>query len=327
MSAASWRRSVISMADFAHDETDNMLDELERRVASLYAQAYREMRKKLKREIERYGKENAEWIEKVKAEEATEAEYRLWRADRAADRIWLDSMAEVLSEDLENAERIAASIANGYRADAYALNWNFGCFVASTMSQINVTNTLYSRETVERILRENPALLPEITTDKDKSHRWNVRKINGAIVQGILQGESIPRIAMRIANVADMDKNASVRAARTAMTAAENAGRMDAYKRAEQNGVKVEKEWLATLDDRTRRSHRHLDGERVPVDGTFSNGLRYPGDPQGSKSEVYNCRCTMVVRVEGVDQDSAKRRHRLGKKSYEQWKKELDDGQ
>lgn len=54
----------------------------------------------------------------------------------------------------------------------------------------------------------------------------------------------------------------------------------------------VKKEWLATLDDRTRADHAAVDGERVAPDATFSNGLMYP-------SEI-NCRCTTITIIDGV---------------------------
>lgn len=60
-------------------------------------------------------------------------------------------------------------------------------------------------------------------------------------------------------------------------------------------GIEILKEWVATLDERTRDSHRDLDGERVPQDKPFSNGLMYPADRNGEAGEVFNCRCTMVA--------------------------------
>jgi uncharacterized protein with gpF-like domain len=60
----------------------------------------------------------------------------------------------------------------------------------------------------------------------------------------------------------------------------------------------VEKEWLSVNDSRTRTSHRHgsgVDGERRSPDGRFSNGLRFPGDPDGAASETINCRCRIVI--------------------------------
>ena len=110
-------------------------------------------------------------------------------------------------------------------------------------------------------------------------------------------------------------------------TGAENAGRVDSYKRAEEMGIEVQQEWMATLDGRTRDSHRILDGERIPVakdkwhPAKFSNKCRYPGDPDGPPQEVYNCRCTLVPVIKGVDQSKAPRNSKLGGMSYEEWKR------
>ena len=61
------------------------------------------------------------------------------------------------------------------------------------------------------------------------------------------------------------------------MAAAQNAGRVNSYKRAQAMSVNLQQEWLATLDTHTRHSHRRLDGERVAVGEKFSNGCRWPG--------------------------------------------------
>ena len=85
---------------------------------------------------------------------------------------------------------------------------------------------------------------------------------------------------------------------------------MDSYVAAEKMGIKVRKEWLATIDGRTRHSHAMLDGEQVDNEKKFSNGCMFPGDPNGPASEVYNCRCTLIAAVDGVDTSDAKRRAR-----------------
>lgn len=97
---------------------------------------------------------------------------------------------------------------------------------------------------------------------------------------------------------------------------------MDSYAAAEKMGIKLKKEWLATLDGRTRHSHAALDGEKVGTDEKFSNGCRFPGDPQGRPGEVYNCRCTMVAALDDVDTSGAQRRTRDGlipDMTYAQW--------
>jgi len=64
---------------------------------------------------------------------------------------------------------------------------------------------------------------------------------------------------------------------------------------ADQEDVEMEKMWIAIEDNRTRKSHSHagVDGQRVDIDQPFSNGLMFPGDPNGSAAETCNCRCTM----------------------------------
>ncbi|MBM7000316.1 hypothetical protein I3I95_09365 [bacterium] len=108
-------------------------------------------------------------------------------------------------------------------------------------------------------------------------------------------------------------------AARTAMTGAENAGRAASYERARGMGIDVRARWMATLDRRTRRSHRALDGEVIGDDGKFSNGCRYPGDPRGRGSEVWNCRCTTVASMPGTDALKDRNAKKL-ETSYEDWK-------
>lgn len=63
---------------------------------------------------------------------------------------------------------------------------------------------------------------------------------------------------------------------------------------ADNEDFEMEKQWIAIEDSRTRRSHSHagVDGERIPLDQPYSNGLMFPGDPAGSAKEVCNCRCT-----------------------------------
>ena len=42
-------------------------------------------------------------------------------------------------------------------------------------------------------------------------------------------------------------------------------------------------------------NHVAMDGETIPIDGVFSNGLRYPRDPDDPRpEEIINCRCYLV---------------------------------
>ena len=128
----------------------------------------------------------------------------------------------------------------------------------------------------------------------EQNNSWNARRIRNELTDGIIQGESMGKIANRFYSVMGSNRKAAVRNARTAVTSAQNGGRMDAMRRAMEQGYSAKKQWVSTMDERTRLSHILLGGETVDANKPFSNGLMYPGDPDGDPSEVYNCRCTMV---------------------------------
>ena len=72
---------------------------------------------------------------------------------------------------------------------------------------------------------------------------------------------------------------------------------VNVQQRAKEKGADVVKQWDAALDGRTRESHRRGDGEIRELDEKFSNGLMFPGDPNGGAAEVVNCRCTSNTRA------------------------------
>lgn len=87
-----------------------------------------------------------------------------------------------------------------------------------------------------------------------------------------------------------------------------NAGRFDAFRAVaeEDPDLELERIWLATDDNRTRRTHDEADGQRVPINAPFIVGgaeLLFPGDPSGPPQEIIQCRCValLVERGESVD--------------------------
>lgn len=75
------------------------------------------------------------------------------------------------------------------------------------------------------------------------------------------------------------------------------------------NGIQMAKQWVATLDQRTRSSHATMNGTQVLMDEPFlmPNGreMQYVGDSNGGAANVINCRCVIVyVDVEDDVTDS-----------------------
>lgn len=311
--------------DYGHKQTDVMLKDVEKRIQKVYSQAARETELKMKKHYSSYADKYAKKVAEYNAKKITESEFKTWCRNQMLIGSRWQEMKDSLATDMANADGVAMSIVNGYLPEVYALNHNYGTFEVEKGARINTSYTLYDRQTVERLIRDDPKLIPHPKLDKNKDIRWNKSRFNSGITQGILQGESLDKIAKRVAlGVSTSDYKAALRNARTATTGAENAGRLDSYERADKMGIKVKKVWMATLDNHTRDSHALLDGEKVDYDEPFSNGLMYPGDTDtDDPSEVWNCRCTMIADVDGsVDLSNMDRRNdRLGDMSYDEWKK------
>ena len=310
--------------DLGHKMTDDMLKDMEKRIQKVYSQAAKEMEQKVSKHYLSYTKSYMQKVADLNAGKITKAEFSRWsRGQMMTGKRWRE-MRDTIAQDLTNADKLAASMTRGYLPEVYALNHNFGTYEIEHGLGVDTSYTLYDRQTVERLIRDNPKLLPSPRIDSVKDLRWNKSIFTNGITQGILQGESIPDIAKRVAlGTSKSDYVAALRNARTATTGAENAGRLDSYERAERMGIKLKKVWMANLDGRTRDSHRDLDGEEVDYNEEFSNGLMYPGDPDGEPGEVWNCRCTMVADLDEsfVPDDLERRNSKLEGMSYDEWKK------
>lgn len=322
------------MSDYAHEQTDELIAELEKKIAREYRKAVKEAQEKLDDYLRRFEIKDEKWQLMVARGEKTAEEYKKWReAQIMTGKNW-ENMRDRLAASYHNANVIARGIITGEMPTAYALNMNYATYLIEKQGRVDTGFTLYTPESVERILRDNPDLLPapgrnmkaRIAAGKDIA--WQAGQIQSVTLQSIVQGESIPHMAQRIARTMGETNHAStIRYARTAMTGAQNAGRQDAYKRAEALGVKMKRRWIATLDNRTRHEHRRLDGQERDVDEPFTvDGyeIMYPGDPSAEGFLVWNCRCSTRAVVSGWDRKSGALRsdEAIGGKGYEKWREE-----
>lgn len=316
------------MTDQAHDWTDKQIAILSDTIREVYEQAASEMEAKLGDWLKDYDKKREEWERRVKSGSATQEEYQEWLDGQATYKAWQQAMVDTLANDAVHADELCRQLINGEIPSIVAENANFGAYDVDSKIGYDTGFTLYDRDTVMGLIKDNPDLLPVQGIDKDKDTAWNKKKFSSAVTQGVLQGESVPNLAKRLRTVFDMDTRASIRAARTAFTSAENAGRITSYQRAQKLGIGLKQQWLATLDLRTRHTHRLLDGQTVDIGGYFEPDgygedyrVRFPADPLGLPAMVWNCRCRVVGAVEGVDMSDAERWSRLPDgMTYDEWK-------
>lgn len=326
----------MSRPDQAHLWTDKQLSDLERRIARVYREAWDDLEKTVIDYFNRFLERDEEMKKligtEINGKVWTERDYELWRLNQIGRGERFDDLAVKVAERYTKANEVAIAYVNDATPGIYSLNRNYAAY---TIEQVagNVGFTLWDEATVKRLIVEEPDLMPYYPKKRALKRgidlKWGKKQITKSVTSGLLQGKSVGKIAKDLqARVTEMNRASAVRAARTAITGAQNAGRMDSYHAAEKMGIHMKKEWLATLDNRTRHAHAMLDGQQAEVDKPFKvdgEEIRYPGDPTAAGYLVYNCRCTLVAAVDGVDTSDALRRDEYGplpNMTFAQWEKQ-----
>jgi SPP1 gp7 family putative phage head morphogenesis protein len=308
----------MATSDLGHKLTNKELAKLERRIAKLYREAGKELQATIDSYFEQFKKRDEEMKALIgtvqNGKEWTEADYKRWRLNQIGRGERYQAMRDKVAHRVTDANAVAVSYTNDATPGIYSLNRNYSAY---TIEQVagNIGFDLWDEQTVKRLMVEQPELMPYYPPKRALKRgidlAYGKKQITASVTSSILQGKSIKHMADDLQKrITTMSRDSAIRTARTAVTGAQNAGRMDSYAAAEKMGIKLKKEWLATLDARTRHSHAMIDGEQVAQDKKFSNGCRFPGDPQGPPWEIYNCRCTLIAAVEGVDTSTAQRRAR-----------------
>nr|DAP75036.1 MAG TPA: minor capsid protein [Caudoviricetes sp.] len=308
----------MAASDLGHQLTDKELAKLERRIAKLYREAGEELQATIDAYFEQFKKRDEEMKALIgtvqNGKEWTEQDYKQWRLNQIGRGERYQAMRDKVAHRATDANAVAVSYTNDATPGIYSLNRNYAAYTIESVAG-DVGFDLWDEQTVKRLMVEQPGLMPYYPPKRALKRgidlAYGKKQITASVTSSILQGKSIKHMADDLQKrITTMSRNSAIRTARTAVTGAQNAGRMDSYAAAEKMGIKLKKEWLATLDARTRHSHAMLDGEQVAQDKKFSNGCRFPGDPQGPPWEIYNCRCTLIAAVDGIDTSSAKRRAR-----------------
>ena len=316
--------------------------QLEKRIAETYRQADEELKVVIEAYFESFRDRDAEMKKLIGTVQNgkiwTEQDYLQWRLNQLGRGSRFEALRDQVAQRYTQANATAVAYVNSTSPSVYALNRNWAAYTIERVAG-NVAFNLWDEATVHRLILERPDLMPFYPKEKALKRgidlAYGKQQITSAVTSGILQGKSVGKIAKDLqARVSEMNRASAVRAARTAITSAQNGGRMDSYEAAAKMGIKVRKRWVATKDNRTRHSHQMLDGKTVDWDEPFISELgeiRYPGDPRAKPALTYNCRCTLrTVEKPGIEAEPRKMRVRdpktgrnvvVEEMTYEQWER------
>nr|DAG72376.1 MAG TPA: minor capsid protein [Caudoviricetes sp.] len=293
--------------DYAHKWTDKQLAALEKRIAAEFKQAAEELTDTVNAYFAAFKKRDAEMAAKTEAGEITEQAYKQWRLAQIGRGKRFEALRDKMAERYTNAHEVAIAYINDATPGIYTLNRNYSAYTIEQISD-KADFTLWDEQTVRRLIDEQPGLMPYYPPKRALKRGidldYGKKQITASITSSILQGKGIDKISSDLQNrIQGMSLASAIRTARTATTAAQNAGRMDSYHAAEGMGIKLKKEWLATLDGRTRHAHAMLDGQTAETDKPFhvdGYEIMYPGDTSAPGYLVYNCRCTLIAALDDV---------------------------
>ena len=281
------------MSDLAHRKTDLKLEEMEKRLSAIYSRAEKTVQKKMADYAKSIDKKSSELLQAYKDAE-TEDEKR--KAKKEYIRFYRKvvkskefvSLSANVSDDLYKANVEASAYINSQTPSIYALNYNY--INAEMAKDIDG----FKPQEITDTKAEKYSGYTRQTVDRKKDTEWNKDNLKKSVISGSLLLLGAYAIMKRSAHSAvEKNHNSASMHSEGMGTDAENKARLDGMYRASDIGVKVKKQWRATLDNRTRDSHRSIDGETIDLDETFDNGLKYPREPGGALSEICNCRCRL----------------------------------
>ena len=313
------------------DLTDKELEALEKRIAEVFKQAERDLDKEVKEYFAKFKLRDKEMQDLVNAGEMTQAEHQQWRLTQIGRGQRFEALRDKVAERYTQANEIAIAYVNDATPSIYSLNRNYEAYtIEKAVGSCDFT--MWDESTVRRLLVEQPDVMPfypeVLAVRRGIDLEYGKSQITKHVTSGIIRGLPPGKIANELmASVTGMNRASAVRAARTGITAAQNAGRMDSYVAAEKMGIQIKRRWVCTKDSRTRLDHALADGQIVV--GTkiaFKVGgykMKFPGDRSlgAPGHQLYNCRCTIrTVEKDGIEAEP--RQMRVANPKWEEAKAE-----
>ena len=318
------------MKDLGVKYTDAEIIALEKQLIALYSECSKEIQQELDTFMAKFEKKNKEFQRKLKTGEVSMEEYQRWLKGQVFQGKQWQYKKESIANTLANVNQVAINMANEKVPNVFQLNGNYAAYQMEHTKGVDFGFNLYNSTTVKEIVAHDIDILPYKKLNKAKDIRWNFQNIKNIVAKGIIKGAPLGKIATELAKEMPNRNYSMVRThARTMLTSAQNQGRLTRFEEAQDKGLKMKKQWFATLDEKTRYTHRELDGQLQDLDKPFKvegYEIMMPADPHAHPSLVYNCRCTMNSFIEKYPPKYTTRRDNQTKQlidhmTYNEWVK------
>lgn len=219
----------------------------------------------------------------------------------------LNAVMDELARGLANAGKAAEALTSSLLPEAAAISRDIAAWQIDNMAGVRVSR-LIAHDTASLAIHRR---YDKIAWRGVSDYKAMQKAVKQAVSRGLLTGENPAKIAERIegmftGNMAGSPYKRAVRIAQTETSRIMSEAAQETIRAANDDGIRCRNRWDATLDGKTRKSHRKVDGEVREVGERFSNGLKRPGD--GGAAESINCRCCLTPVLEGFAPNAPIRR-------------------
>jgi len=237
----------------------------------------------------------------------------------------MKNMYEDLTKEINHLTKKKNGQVQALLFDIYDRGYNYPAWLAEQATGLNIRWYGVPKGAVRKAM-ENPISGLTLAEHLERHRRDIVWRIRQEVTQGLVRGESYYKTSRRLAEAFESDYVKAKRVVWTESHRVKEQAQLESHEKLKEKGLEAKRMWVATLDDRTRDTHRELDGKYEDRKGLFHiRGLSTPAPGMfGIAEEDINCRCTVVYVYE--DYEPAKRMARgeglRDYVTYEQWVKE-----
>jgi SPP1 gp7 family putative phage head morphogenesis protein len=243
----------------------------------------------------------------------------------------LNNLHNGLSREIGKMSKINGVMIDRLSADVYEESFFQHAYLIEDTLKVNLRFGALNPKVV-RASVQNPISGLTLNEILNKNRTQIILKIKQDVTQGIIQGEGYRKMAKRLKDTLGGDAVKSLRVARTESHRNQVAGHLASIDHVEEQGIQLERIWISTLDERTRSTHRSMDGNIAGPDNYFilTNGAKVQGPGMtGFAGHDINCRCVVIeaIKDEALTKGVAMSQRRIkgeGVKqyeTYEEWHK------
>lgn len=306
----------------------NNQNDIDNYINQLIKQAESELEILFSRRLKQIQQEIADMFEKYQSDDV----HVTWTEFNKYNRLnkELIRIGEMLTEDYREVVKTIRQTQQNAYIEKFLMSLYLYEMASQTSMQFDVPTASVINKAIEQPI-EFIKLVPTLQKYRDEV----LKKIRIHITQGIMSGEGYSKIAKALRDDIGMTKAQSQRVARMEAGRAMSQAGLDSAKVAKDNGLTgMKKRWLATKDNRTRDTHRHLDGKAIDIDDNFHSSGCIGQAPKlfvgvASAKENIGCRCKLLYYFDEDELPTVMRTKDDGVipfVTYREWEKEKRKG-